>query len=248
MATAATSPSSTPRKPFCPRCTGCTRSTHACVSSLRSVTAPFRERLHNPPLTQAHKVHNRQHCTTAAALAAVRACGPSVAATITAHHLLLTVDDWAGDAHSFCKPVAKLPSDRLALLRAAASGDPQFFFGSDSAPHPASAKTGGANRTEKTAAGCFTQPWTAQLVVDALAGAEAKGWLEPGTVTRTGLEGFLGGFGRRFYGIEAEAAGKGRVVLERSGERVPEVLTGPGGVEVVYFARGRETWSLRWVP
>jgi len=97
----------------------------------------------------------------------------------------------------------------------------------------------------KAAAGCFTQPWTAQLVVDALAGAEGKGWLETGTVSREGLAGFLGGFGRRFYGIEE--TGRGTVVLERTGRKVPEVLRGEGGVEVVYFARGRETWSLQWV-
>lgn len=69
-----------------------------------------------------------EHCTTAAAIQAVLSCGPSVAATITAHHLFLTVDDWAGDAFSYCKPVAKTPQDREALLKAAASAGPKFFL------------------------------------------------------------------------------------------------------------------------
>lgn len=70
-----------------------------------------------------------EHCTTKAALDAVRACeSPLVGATITAHHLYLTVDDWCCDPFSFCKPVAKLPSDRDALIKAVCSGDPRFFL------------------------------------------------------------------------------------------------------------------------
>lgn len=90
-----------------------------------------------------------EHCSTAAAIAAVRTCGPSVvceqpqnhnpqpplprvltnfAATVTAHHLFLTAEDWSSDPYSFCKPVAKTPSDRDALIRAVCSGDPKFFL------------------------------------------------------------------------------------------------------------------------
>ncbi|KAF2495585.1 Dihydroorotase homodimeric type [Lophium mytilinum] len=101
-----------------------------------------------------------EHCTTAAAISTVRALGPTVAGTITAHHLYITVDDWAGDPFCFCKPVAKTPEDRDALLRAAASGSPKFFLGTDSAPHAATAKRGG----DRIAAGVFTQPYAAQLV------------------------------------------------------------------------------------
>ena len=104
-----------------------------------------------------------EHCTTAAALAAVRSCGPNVAATITSHHLFLIVDDWAGNPHNFCKPVAKNPSDRRALLQTVVSGDPKFFFGTDSAPHPAETKRG-----DRSAAGVFTQPHAVGYVIDAL--------------------------------------------------------------------------------
>jgi dihydroorotase len=56
-----------------------------------------------------------EHATTRAAVEAVKSCGPTVACTITAHHLALTVDDWAGQSWNFCKPVAKYPDDRQAL-------------------------------------------------------------------------------------------------------------------------------------
>lgn len=76
-----------------------------------------------------------EHCSTAAALEAVRACGPTVAGTITAHHLSLIIDDWAGDPFCFCKPVAKTPEDRDALLKAVVGSEGRFFLGTDSAPH-----------------------------------------------------------------------------------------------------------------
>ncbi|KAG2092834.1 dihydroorotase [Suillus discolor] len=77
-----------------------------------------------------------EHATTAAAINAVKVCGDNVACTITAHHLSLTVDDWAGQSFHFCKPVAKFPDDRRALQEAIKSGNKKFFLGSDSAPHP----------------------------------------------------------------------------------------------------------------
>src|SRR5210317_233286 len=64
-------------------------------------------------------------------------------ATITLHHLLITLDDVAGGMlkpHLFCKPIAKRPEDRNALLNAALEAHPKLSFGSDSAPHPISAK------------------------------------------------------------------------------------------------------------
>jgi dihydroorotase len=56
-----------------------------------------------------------EHATTRAAVETVKSLGPTVACTITAHHLALTVDDWAGQSWNFCKPVAKFPDDREAL-------------------------------------------------------------------------------------------------------------------------------------
>jgi dihydroorotase len=57
---------------------------------------------------------------------AVKACGETVACTITAHHLALTVDDWAGQSYHFCKPVAKFPDDRLALREVIKEGENIF--------------------------------------------------------------------------------------------------------------------------
>ena len=74
-----------------------------------------------------------EHCTTKVALDAVRSCNSDkVAATITAHHLYLTAEDWRedqrNDAFCFCKPVAKTAADRDALIKAACSGDRMFFL------------------------------------------------------------------------------------------------------------------------
>jgi dihydroorotase len=88
-----------------------------------------------PTLQQLHAAFPRlrivlEHCSTRAALDAVRSCGPTVAATITAHHLWMTVDQCCGDAFSFCKPVAKTIDDRIALVRAVVeTGTDKFFFG-----------------------------------------------------------------------------------------------------------------------
>ena len=67
-----------------------------------------------------------EHATTRAAVEAVKLCGPMVACTITAHHLALTVDDWAGQSWNFCKPVAKYPDDRQALRDVVKEGKPNW--------------------------------------------------------------------------------------------------------------------------
>ena len=67
-----------------------------------------------------------EHATTRAAVEAVKSCGPTVACTITAHHLALTVDDWAGQSWNFCKPVAKYPDDRQALRDVVKEGKPNY--------------------------------------------------------------------------------------------------------------------------
>ena len=181
-----------------------------------------------------------EHCTSAAAVKAVKSCGPNVAATITAHHLFMIVDDWAGDPHCFCKPVAKLPSDRRALLKAAVSGDSKFFFGTDSAPHPAISK-----RADKYAAGVFTQPYAVGLVIDALEQGVATGVLESDDVTKEKLESFLSGFGRAFYGVPDGR--KEIILLKKSGVDIESILRSEdGSVEVVPFRRGKMTWKVEW--
>lgn len=181
-----------------------------------------------------------EHCTSAAAVKAVKQCGPNVAGTITAHHIFMTVDSWAGDPHCFCKPVAKLPSDRRALLRTVVSGDPKFFLGTDSAPHAAKSK-----RADKVAAGVFTQPYAVGLVIDALEEGVEMGVLQANDVTKEKLEGFLSGYGRAFYKLPEEA--KERIVVKKGTATIPEILVSEdGGIEVVPFRRGKITWGVEW--
>ncbi|ETN45430.1 dihydroorotase, homodimeric type [Cyphellophora europaea CBS 101466] len=207
-----------------------------------------------PTLTDLHRRFPKlqiilEHCTTAKAVEAVKACGANVAGTITAHHLSLIVDDWAGDPINFCKPVAKLPADRVALLRAAVSRSPKFFLGTDSAPHPLRSKKGGVgNECGKCAAGVFTQPYATQIVLEALDEAVAKGLLSKDDVGEEVLRGFLGEAGRKFYGVEAS---KRKIKVTAGKETVVERLSlNEAGKEVdvvVPFRRGTSVYSLAWL-
>jgi len=130
-----------------------------------------------------------EHITTRDAVEFVARLPENVAATITAHHLLLTIDDVIGELiqpHNFCKPIAKLPDDRKALLEAATSGNPKFFFGSDSAPHFIENKECGQG-----CAGVFSAPVALPLLAQIF---EQQGMLEK-------LEDFVSVFGARFYGL-----------------------------------------------
>ncbi|KAK6465495.1 Dihydroorotase [Scheffersomyces coipomensis] len=102
-----------------------------------------------------------EHCTSKESIELIRHINKDktsndeifVAATITAHHLYLTIDKWAGNPINYCKPVAKFHQDKLSLIEAATGGEPWFFFGSDSAPHPIELKCVYQN----VCAGVFTQ-------------------------------------------------------------------------------------------
>ena len=194
-----------------------------------------------------------EHCTTAAAVEAVKVCGPNVVGTITAHHLFLIIDDWAGDPINFCKPVAKLPSDRVALLKAATSGSPKFFFGSDSAPHLLSAKKGltdGGLGAGKCAAGVFTQSNVVGLVLEAFENAVTTGVVKKNDLKREVVEGFLGAFGRSFYG---GSPSKGRIRVEGKATQVQNVKVAGGkgegdmGQTVVTFRSGKPTYGAQWM-
>ncbi|KAF7128574.1 hypothetical protein CNMCM5793_003362 [Aspergillus hiratsukae] len=184
-----------------------------------------------------------EHCSTEAALQAVRDCSDSVAATITAHHLYLTHHSCENPL-AFCKPLPKTSKDRDTLLRAVCSGDPKFFFGSDSAPHPRLAKQGGEQGTAKPPAGVFTQPCVVQYVLLALEEGVERGVIANEDITQEKLENFLSVYGRRFYKLP-EA--KERIVLERKGEVIPEsVKSEDGSVEVALSRGGDVVFSLMW--
>ncbi|KAI8322596.1 Dihydroorotase [Martensiomyces pterosporus] len=179
-----------------------------------------------------------EHATTKAAVDCVKSLGDTVACTITAHHLFITVDDWAGQPHHFCKPVAKYPADRDALREVVKSGHPRFFLGSDSAPHPRRAKQG-----EKPAAGVFTTPILVPLMATLF---EKLGCLDK-------LEGFVSTNGRRFYQLPEATTNDGAITLKRSPLYVPEAYTvkssavGSTGAPdtVVPFMAGKDLpWSV----
>ncbi len=137
--------------------------------------------------------------------------------------------------------MAKTPEDRDALLRGLVESEGRFFLGTDSAPHASVKKRG----EDKVAAGVFTQPYAVGYVLDALARGVSRGVVKEEQVTREVLEGFFGGWGRRFYGIEEKGAE--RIVLRKNGEKIISVLKKEGvSVEVVPFRHGEETWSVEW--
>lgn len=133
-----------------------------------------------------------EHVSTASAVRFVSGCENTVAASITAHHLVLTLNDVIGDGmqpHHYCKPIAKQPEDREAILAAAIGDDPRFFFGSDSAPHPRRAKENAMG-----AAGVYSAP----VAIAALAGVFSDHVGEQWART---LERFVAERGAAFYGL-----------------------------------------------
>jgi dihydroorotase len=171
-----------------------------------------------------------EHITTQEAADYVAAGDEHIAATITAHHLLYNRNAiFVGGLrpHYYCLPVLKRELHRQALVRAATSGNPKFFLGTDSAPHAARLK-----EASVCGAGCFTAPAALELYVEAF---EAAGALDR-------LEAFASFHGPDFYRLPRNAA---RVTLVREDWTVPETL--PFGDAPIKPLRGGETlhWKLR---
>ncbi len=128
-----------------------------------------------------------------------------LAATVTAHHLYLTLDDLLGNElqpHYFCKPVVKQDEDQLALWSAIANSD-NFFFGSDSAPHDVSRK-----HCSSCAAGVFTAPILMPLLADMFEAHDMLG----------SLEAFVSLRGAKFYNV---APNDSSITLVKSEEPLP---------------------------
>lgn len=150
-----------------------------------------------------------EHITTKEAADFVVAGPRHLAATLTAHHLLLNRNalfEGGIRPHHYCLPVLKRERDREALLQAAMSGDPKFFLGTDSAPHPVEAK--------ETACGC-AGIYTAHAAIELYAEAfEQKGKLDK-------LEGFASFYGAAFYDLPRNTA---TLSLRRDPWRIPARL------------------------
>ena len=176
-----------------------------------------------------------EHLSTAHAVAFVRDARPGVAATITAHHLLLNRNDLLVGGirpHAYCLPVAKRESDRLALLEAATSGDSRFFLGTDSAPH--------ARPDKESACGCagiYTAHAALELYAEAFSGADA--------IER--LPAFACEYGARFYRLPDSPAQQAAAELElvQKPWRVADSLPYCDG-DLVPFRAGAEIgWQLQ---
>ena len=130
-----------------------------------------------------------EHVSSKTGVEYVRSAEKGLGATITPHHLLINRNRiFAGglNPHMFCLPVAKREADRLAIRKAAVSGDSRFFFGSDSAPHRVADK-----ETAGGAAGIFNMPTALPYIAQVF---EAEGAL-------ANLEVFMSLNGARFYGL-----------------------------------------------
>jgi dihydroorotase len=170
-----------------------------------------------------------EHITTQEAAHYVEQGGPNLAATITAHHLIINrnaIFQGGIRPHLYCLPIAKREKHRLALRRAATSGDPRFFLGTDSAPH--------AIPTKETACGCagiFTAATALELY--------AEVFDEEGALDR--LEAFASLNGPMFYDLPVN---EDRVTLRREECVVPDQI-GDDNLAVAPFGAGeRLRWSM----
>jgi len=168
-----------------------------------------------------------EHITTEEAVGYVLSGDPNLAATITAHHLVINRNAiFAGGIrpHLYCLPIAKREHHRRALRRAATSGNNRFFLGTDSAPHAASTKEAACG-----CAGIFTSPCALEIYTEIF---EEEAALDK-------LEAFASLNGAQFYRLPVN---KTRVTLGRETLLVPERI-GDGENAVAVF-RGGE--ALRW--
>ena len=171
-----------------------------------------------------------EHITTTEAADFVRSASPNLAATITPHHLHINRNAlFRGGLRPdlYCLPVAKREQHRQALRAAATSGNPKFFLGTDSAPHPRSAKESACG-----CAGIYNAPHALE--------SYATVFEEEGALDR--LEAFASEFGPRFYRLPLN---EDTITLERHDQLVPQRL-GEGELAVVPFHAGELLgWRVR---
>ncbi|MDP0590032.1 MAG: dihydroorotase [Candidatus Endonucleobacter bathymodioli] len=171
-----------------------------------------------------------EHITTAEAVAFVQQSGDNIAATITAHHLLCNRNHLLAGGikpHYYCLPILKHKKHQDALLKAATSGNPCFFLGTDSAPHTQSHKESACG-----CAGCYTAPAALEMYTEAF---EAMNSLDK-------LKGFASHHGPDFYGLPRNT---GTITLTKTQWKIP--LSIPLGTDQVIPFKAGETmhWKLK---
>ncbi len=169
-----------------------------------------------------------EHISTQDAVAFVAAAGSKVCATVTAHHLLYNRNDMLAGSMKpvyFCLPILKRSSHQQSLVQAVTSGNPAFFLGTDSAPHPRQAK--------EQACGCAAGSYTAHAALELYAEVfDAEGCLDK-------LEGFASQFGADFYQLPRN---QDDIELVEESWQVPAVLD--FGQDALVPVRAGET--MRW--
>lgn len=171
-----------------------------------------------------------EHITTAEAVAFVESAGLQMAATITPQHLHLNRNAMLVGGirpHAYCLPVAKRETHRLALRKAATSGSPKYFLGTDSAPHAVSAKESACG-----CAGIFNAPFALE--------SYAAVFDEEDALDR--FEGFASEHGPRFYGLPLNEE---KLTLERAAVAVPGVVDANGTPIVPFHAGTSLPWRLK---
>ncbi|MGH7090412.1 MAG: dihydroorotase [Stellaceae bacterium] len=170
-----------------------------------------------------------EHISTARAVQFVRANAPQLGATITPYHMMLTRTDFLGyglKPYMYCMPVIKRTEDKLALREAATSGDPCFFLGTDSAPHPVAKKL-----DVNGIPGLFNAPVAIESYAQVF---EEEGKLDK-------LEAFASLNGPRHYGLEPNPD---KITLGAEPWTAPEEVAVEGPEERALVHRGGE--SIRW--
>jgi dihydroorotase len=163
-----------------------------------------------------------EHITTREGVQFVEAHPDRLGGTITPHHLSYNRNAlFKGGIrpHFYCLPIAKREEHRLALRRAATSGSPQFFLGTDTAPHTAD--------TKECACGCagvFNAPVAMQVY--------AQVFTEEHALDK--LEAFSSLNGPRFYGLPVNEE---RITLQAKPLEAPEQVEVPGGNKSIVVFR-----------
>lgn len=170
-----------------------------------------------------------EHITTRDAVDFVSAGPANLAATITAHHLLLNrnaIFEGGINPHHYCLPILKRETHRAALVQAATSGNPRFFLGTDSAPHPRHAK--------ESACGC-AGVYTAHAAIELY----AEAFEQAGKLDR--LEAFASFHGPDFYRLPRNS---GRLILEKRPWTAPADFALGTATCIPMRAGKTVTWAL----
>lgn len=170
-----------------------------------------------------------EHISTAVATEFVRSCKEHIVATITAHHLLYTRNDLLANnlrPHYYCAPILKHSDDRKALCLAATSGSPQFFMGTDSAPHRREDKQSACG-----CAGCYT----------ALSALSDYALIFEQHQALNHLEHFTSCAGADFYGL---ARNTDSITLSKTPWQIPQTVDIQGAQIVPLGAGLSRDWQI----